>query len=46
MVGGGWPCLDLQNVVATQALVVHVMVRFVRITSVLVLDEGKAVEKC
>jgi hypothetical protein len=34
--------LDLQQVIATDALVVHLVVRVVGITARLVLDEGKA----
>ena len=34
--------LDLQNVVAAQALVVHVMIRLIRVTTILILDEGEA----
>jgi hypothetical protein len=35
------PYLDLQAVIATDTLVVHVMVRVIRIAAVLVLDESE-----
>ena len=35
--------LDLQQVVPTDALVVHLVVRFIRITTALILNEGKAI---
>lgn len=33
--------LDLQKVVAADALVVHLMVRILRVATILVLNEGK-----
>ena len=37
--------LNLQQVIATNALIVHLMVRIVSITSVLILDKCKAESK-
>lgn len=37
--------LDLQDVIAADALVVHLMVGIISVTSVLVLDEGEATRR-
>ena len=36
--------LDLQDLIATKPLVVHVMIRLVGITAILVLDESESAE--
>jgi hypothetical protein len=43
MEGRGSSHLDLQEVIATNALVVHLMVRVVCVATALVLDKGEAV---
>jgi hypothetical protein len=41
--GRGWTHLDLQQVIAANALVVHLMVSIIGIATALVLNKGEAV---